>query len=85
MKAVNGTESWSETHYEIVAGIIFHIDIEGTVPNTIQKEQGTGGLYELASDLTDEFELKHKGRQWDGEFFDELDEFLEIKLSNTGS
>lgn len=80
MKAVNGTDSWSETHYEVVAEIISRIDIERTIPNTIQKEQGTGGLYELASDLTDEFELKHAGRQWDGEFFDEIEEFLHKKL-----
>ena len=80
MNLINGKESWHETHYEIVAVIIFHIDIEGTVPNTVQKEQGTGGLYELANDLTDEFELKHAGRQWDGDFFDKLEEFIHNKF-----
>ena len=43
-------------------------------------EQGHGGLYELAEELTDEFELLNKGRVWDGEFFDEIEEFLSEKL-----
>jgi hypothetical protein len=42
---------------------------------------GTGGLYELAESLTDKFEGMHKGRSWDGEFFDEIVRFLDAELA----
>jgi hypothetical protein len=34
----------------------------------------------LANDLTDEFELLNKDREWDGEFFDEIERFLDEKF-----
>jgi hypothetical protein len=80
MKTISELISWQETHYEVVAGIISRIDIEGTIPNAVQKGKGTGGLYELAKDLTDEFETINAGRQWDGEFFDVIEKFLHKKL-----
>ena len=42
-------------------------------------EQGTGGMYELAEELTDEFEKLNADREWDGEFFDEIEEFITSK------
>lgn len=38
------------------------------------------GLNELAKELTDKFENIHQDREWDGDFFDEIEEFLEIEL-----
>jgi hypothetical protein len=82
----NGFESWHETHYEIVSAITARLiadDAEacdGLIRSTL-KEKGHGGLYELASDLTDEFENLHRGREWDGEFFDEIENFMDKKLN----
>jgi hypothetical protein len=73
----NGFQSWMETHYEVVAHITQLTDVEGSIPNKRMEEQGTGGLYELAEELTNQFEELHKGREWDGEFFDEVCRFLE--------
>jgi hypothetical protein len=42
--------------------------------------EGIGGLYQLAEDLTDEFESTHEKREWDGEYYDEIEEFLKTKL-----
>lgn len=79
----NGFESWQETHFEIVS-YIYELrnnpPIESNIIEEIQLNKGIGGFYELAEDLTDEFELINKDREWDGEFFDEIEDFLEKKL-----
>ena len=77
----NGFASWQETHYEVVSEItrIATIDdTSGLVSQTLST-QGTGGLYELAERLTDEFEALNAGREWDGEFFEEIWDFLSEK------
>lgn len=33
-------------------------------------------MYELAEELTDKFETLNQNREWDGEFFDEIEAFL---------
>jgi hypothetical protein len=82
----NGFAAWQETHYEVVAAITNEIadDLnsefrEDLVHKTL-RENGHGGLYELAEELTDEFELLIKGREWDGEFFEEIERFLDEKF-----
>ena len=43
--------------------------------------QGAGGFYELAQELTDKFEMLNKDREWDGDFWDEIEQFLESELN----
>lgn len=78
----NGFDSWHETHFEVVAAITreHQKDQPAGVVKERHEAQGHGGLYELAKELTDEFELLNDGRLWDGEFFDEIEEFLNKKL-----
>ena len=83
----NGFESWQETHYEVVAAITTELisydeysNFNHQLIRTTLQEKGHGGLYELANDLTDEFELKNQGREWDSEFFDEIERFLDEKF-----
>jgi hypothetical protein len=74
-------ESWHETHYEIASyfsDIFFDTCKQEIAEN--YANQGTGYLYELAKDLTNKFEEIHKDRVWDGEFIDEIDEFLYKEL-----
>ena len=73
----NGFDSWRETHFEVVAQIALarEQDEDGLVKQA-EDSQGTGGLYELAKSLTDEFEKLHAGKEWDGEFFDAIEDFL---------
>jgi hypothetical protein len=75
-------EDYLETHFEVCAriGAELEYDLFDTVVAKTYAEKGRGGLYELAKELTDEFQEKHKGRVWDGDFFDELEDFLEEKL-----
>jgi hypothetical protein len=79
----NGFASWQETHYEVVAAITSIALDDDNKDNLVYKtyrEDGLGGLYELAEELTDEFELLNKDREWDGEFFEEIERFLDEKF-----
>ncbi len=80
MKFVNGFDSWQETHFEVVSAIKLNEDLENSKVAEVATMEGTGGLYEFAKRLTDEFEQLHKGREWSGEFFEEIEKFLENKL-----
>ena len=86
-KYPNGFTSWMETHHEVVTEITNALTADELEPEfknkatRIREEQGTGGIYELAEELTDKFEQLNKGREWDGEFFDEINEFMRIELN----
>lgn len=76
----NGFESWHETHFEIVGMIEHSVDAMYDCAATRRVlDQGTGGLYELAQEWTDEFEELHHDRVWDGEFRDEIEKFFKSK------
>lgn len=80
----NGFRSWMETHHEIVA----HIHQELSKPeeewspqfSLIGAMEGRAGFYDISEMWANEFELKNYGREWDGEFFDEIDEFVKKKI-----
>lgn len=74
MKAPNGDTSYLETFYEIVVG--FYSNPHSEVLIEIKNNQ----MWAFAMQLTDEFEEINKDRFWDGEFYDEIDEFLNEKL-----
>jgi hypothetical protein len=83
----NGFTSWQETHYEIVSMISFQTRLPDSQQSELIRDtyaaKGTGGMYELAEELTDEFETLNEGRIWDGEYFDEIEEFINQKFSVT--
>jgi hypothetical protein len=77
----NGFTSWMETHHEIVvfiAGKLSADEDDGMIWKTME-DRGSGGIYELAEDWTDEFEKKQQGKVWENDYFDTLEEFLRIK------
>lgn len=79
----NGFTSWQETHYEVVQAItIEYIQDKRTGLVAYRHEaQGHGGLYELAEELTDEFEALHEGNEWgDNGYLETLEEWLNEKL-----
>jgi len=75
-------QSWHETHFEVTQVITLETskDEPKGIVETIQQEQGHCGLYELAKELTDKFETLNKDREWDGEFYDEIETFMNKEL-----
>lgn len=81
-KIMSDMESWNETHYEMVQAITENIDSD--LVERTEEEMGYGGLYELANDLTDEFQEMHKDKVWgenDDSFFEELEIFIDFKFN----
>lgn len=78
----NGFVTWQETHFSVVKAITAEYlkDSPQGVVRERHYAQGYGGLYELAEELTDEFEKLNEGREWDGDFFDEIEAFVHDKL-----
>lgn len=83
MEAVNGNRSYLETYFEIVD----YITMERIKPPSeystlfkdIQETSGTCGFWDLAEAWTNEFEAKERGRIWDGEFYEEVEDFCKLK------
>lgn len=73
---INGFQSWQETHFEVVSFINDPDNTNSPIIQDVYEENGTGGMYELAENLTDEFESISKNKEWDGDFFDEIKLFL---------
>jgi len=79
----NGFSSWQETHYEVVQAItIEHMQDKRTGLVAYRHEaQGIGGLYELAEELTDEFEALHYNEEWaEIRYLETLEAWLELQL-----
>lgn len=76
----NGFTSWQETHYEVVSFLTLSLDREDDpfyeIVSKIVEEWGVAYLKEYASNMTDKFEKLHYNRNWDGEFFEELESFM---------
>lgn len=75
----NGFTSWQETHYEVVQAIAYIIS-EAKTSLAVACADGQAGLYELAEDLTDEFEKQYEDHAWDGDFYDTIEAWLNEKL-----
>ena len=81
---VNGFESWHETHFDISGAIIAEYNKDEPVKLVKDRyySQGRGGIYELAQELTDEFELLNKDNDWSAEdYFDAIETFLKEKFN----
>lgn len=85
----NGFSSWIETFYEMTEAITCEMvkDNPTGTANERHEAQGHGGLYELAEELTDKFELKYKDVEWgtvELEWWDAIDEFVKEELYPDG-
>jgi hypothetical protein len=73
-------ENWAEAHYEFVRLIEEARQQENPTMEFIENTTGIGGFWQLAFDMTQEYEKLHKGRQWYGDWLDEIESFFETKL-----
>ena len=82
--SINIDIDWQEAHYEIVSAIEQEL-IKGhkTSKNKVvelYESNGRGAMWELSKKLTDKFIKLNEFKEWDGEFFDELDSFLALEF-----
>jgi hypothetical protein len=83
-KFPNDIASYLETHCVISMALGKQMENEKGLAWKRHNEQGTGGIYELAEELTDEFENMLKDEPWeDKDYLEEIDFFLEIKEMET--
>lgn len=80
----NGFDTWRETHFEVSSfiGAEQQKNLNMYRENVINETAESGGsmaVSALAEIWTDEFETLNKDREWDGEFFDEIEKFLTEK------
>jgi len=76
----NGITSYKETHFEMVSLITQSLHLNGSLTYRRNEEQGTGGLYELADELTLKFENFYKNEEWvEKDFFEEIENFFDIQ------
>ncbi len=85
-KFPNGFSNWVETHHTIVRNIEHMLDNQdedmwGQRLYEVQAKGGTGGVWILCESLTDKFEQENIGVEWEGEWFDAIDTFLEKELA----
>ncbi len=84
-KFPNGFSNWVETHHTIVRNIEHMLnkdeDMWGQRLYEVQANGGTGGVWILCENLTDKFEQENIGVEWEGEWFDAIDAFLEKELA----
>ena len=69
----NGLKSWQETHYEVCTILGF---------NDEDHYENSADQRDACSNWTDEFEQINKGRLWDGEWMEEIEQFVENKIKN---
>lgn len=78
------SRNWQETFYEIVDRItVLRMRDDSGQPKLIQQvqsQEGSCGFYDLAINWTNEFEAKNALTEWDGEFYDEVTDFINAKL-----
>lgn len=76
-------EDYLETHYQVVSEIEYVA--LGNYPSSVKlqnyrSDHGIGAMWELAKSITDDFEALHRGREWDGEWMDELEKYIHLRL-----
>lgn len=81
----NGFRSWMETHHEIVTHMTTLNqggDWKSEIMRQYHEQGGFPMFYDLAKDLTDDFEKVYKGVKWgvEIEFFETIESFCKQRL-----
>ena len=77
----NGFYSWVRTHHEVVMLISTEHASKMEAIRTSKYHSGDRMTFiDYAIDWTNEFEKKNKDRQWDGEFLEEIEQFVEQQV-----
>lgn len=77
----NGFESWYETFFEL--SLLFAEELNkdslvGEIRNAYESH-GRGAIYELAEQWADEFERVNEDKEWEGDYYDAIEDFFKYK------
>lgn len=77
-------DSWIETFAEIAMEAGAELSKDSPAKGLLQvvENHGRAEVYNFVLDLANEFERDNKGRNWDGEFYDEINAFVAEKFSH---
>lgn len=82
----NGFDSWQKTHFEVVEVLVYMRDLEkDQQPITFSEaldRSATKELYQLAIDLTNQYEQQTKGKERKRTLFDEIEDFVWTEIKN---
>lgn len=82
----NGFDSWQKTHFEVVEVLVYMRDLEkDQQPKTFSEaldRSATKELYQLAIDLTNQYEQQTKGKERKRTLFDEIEDFVWTEIKN---
>lgn len=76
-KMPNGFDDWQETHFEMTTHVWSTAEHKGHMAYVAQQKKGTGGLWELAENITTQFEQRYKGHTWGVDSEEEWHEAIE--------
>ena len=81
----NGIFNWKDTFFEVSGMIAFMRYKQNGTDKRWDKLndqlQGSPGFRDLAVSLTNQFEEMNTGREWDGEFYEEIEDFVEDSIN----
>lgn len=71
-------EDWAETHYDVVVYLEETYYNEDTLAHDKFEQSGTGGLQQLAFEITNKFQRLHIDTCWgvDADYMEELENFI---------
>lgn len=81
MHNINGTESYLETYFEIVSIITENLFKDSGNIVKYYSDNGRGGMYTLAKEWANEYEELNNGREWDGEFMEDIHSYTIEKIN----
>lgn len=72
-------EDWHETHYEVTKHIVLNEDMFlDDIEDSKRQDKGTGGMWSLAKDITNDFQKKYLDEEWiDLDYYDTLWDFID--------
>lgn len=82
----NNKSTYLETHYEVSVRLYYNLNrgqgAEYRKLMDLYEKHGRGIMWQLAEQITDSFEKQNEGSEWDGEWEDEVGNFIEDFILN---
>lgn len=77
-KFIGDFEDWQEVHYEVVSHLVINEDLYlDKIDNSERQDKGTGGMWVLAKDITNDFQKEYLNEEWiELDYYETLWDFI---------